>query len=119
MILADFAYARSHKPKEAYLYRGTYRRWNRPKATPLISTIYFSLYGSGILYNVVDLKSKDNFNFGLVALSSGVSFFNDLELNVSFATPVINKSLSYENSMIVIGFDIPIFEYLSALKKNK
>ncbi|WP_158848106.1 hypothetical protein [Algibacter sp. L1A34] len=118
LILFDFGYTRSQKPKEWYKYRGKYRKWNVPSADPLIDDVYLSVYGSGILYNVVDLKSQDNFDFPLVGLGGGITFFNNLEFNISYSVPVINNSMSYDNSMVSFGFDIPIFEYLGALKKK-
>ena len=119
-ILFDFGYTHSQKPMKWYKYRGKYRRWLEPQKSPLINDVHLSIYGSGILYNVVDLKSQDNFDFAVVGIGGGVTFFNNMELNISYSVPIINKTLSYNNSMINIGFDIPIFEYLSALrKKNK
>ncbi|GAA4236909.1 hypothetical protein GCM10022291_22420 [Postechiella marina] len=118
-ILFDFGYTRSQKPKEWYKYKGKYRKWNGPSADPLIDDIYLSVYGSGILYNVVDLKSQDNFNFPLIGVGGGITFFNDLELNVSYSVPIISNSMSYDNAFLSLGFDIPIFEYLGALRAKK
>ncbi|MGV3698029.1 hypothetical protein [Flavobacterium sp.] len=120
IILADFGYSRCHKPNEPYLYRGKLRYWETPVVAPLINDIYISIYGSGILYNVVNLKSKENFNFGLVGINAGVTFFNGLEVNVSLAEPIIDRRFSPENTMFIVGVDIPIFEYIKALnKKNR
>ncbi|PSG87063.1 hypothetical protein C7H61_13210 [Mesoflavibacter zeaxanthinifaciens subsp. sabulilitoris] len=118
-VLFDFDYTHSQKPMQWYKYRGKYRRWLEPTKDPLIDDIYLSIYGSGILYNVVDLKSQDNFDFAMVGVGAGVTFFNKLELNISYSVPIIDKSLSYDNAMINIGFDIPIFEYLRALKNKE
>ncbi len=117
-LLFDFDYTHSKKPLEWYKYRGTYRRWKGPVKDPLIDDIYLSIYGSGILYNVVDLKSQDNFNFALIGIGGGITFFNNLEFNISYSVPIISNSLSYDNSMVSFGFDIPIFEYLKALKSK-
>ena len=68
--------------------------------------------------NVVNLKSKENFNFGLVGANTGITFFNGLEVNISYAIPIIERSLSSENSMVIVGLDIPIFEYIKALNKK-
>ncbi|NIK91169.1 hypothetical protein GZ212_03305 [Mangrovimonas sp. CR14] len=115
-MLFDFDYTRSQKPMDWYLYKGTYRRWVSPPKDPLINDIYISFYGSGVIYNVVDLKSQDNFNFAIAGVGTGVSFFNDLELNISYSVPIIEKSLSFDNAMLMMGFDIPIFEYIRALR---
>lgn len=117
-VLADFDYTHSQKPLEWYKYRGKYRRWKGPVSDPLINDIYFSIYGSGILYNVVDLKSEDNFNFGLIGFGAGISFFNDLEFNISYSVPIIEKKFSYDNAFINLGFDIPIFEYIRAVRNK-
>ena len=118
-VLADFDYTHSHKPLEWYKYRGTYRRWKGPVSDPLISNVYLSIYGSGILYNVVDLKSEENFDFGLIGIGAGVTFFNNLEFNISYSVPIIDKGFSYDNAFINLGFDIPIFEYIGALRNKK
>lgn len=118
-VLFDFDYTHSQKPMQWYKYRGKYRRWLEPTKDPLIDDVYLSIYGSGILYNVVDLKSQDNFDFAVVGIGGGVTFFNNLELNISYSVPVIGKSLSYDNAMLNFGFDIPIFEYLQALRKKE
>ncbi len=116
----DWGYKRSHQPMEWYQFRGNYVRYLEPQSEPLIKDLYAVVYGSGILYNVVDLKSQDNFNFGILGLGTGITFFNDMELNVSYSIPFIDKSLSSENAFLSLGFDIPIFEYLKALgNKNK
>ncbi|WP_417371852.1 hypothetical protein [Gelidibacter japonicus] len=116
--LFDFGYTRSHKPMEWYKYRRKNRRWLNPVPAPLINDVYLMVYGSGILYNVLDLKSEENFNFALAAAGFGVSFFNDLEVNISYAIPYIDKSFSQENALISLGVDIPIFEYIKALSQK-
>lgn len=119
-LFADFEYTRSHKPLEWFQYRGTYRRWKGPVKDPLINNIYGMFYASGIIYNVVDLKSEDNFNFAMVGTGLGVTFFNDLELNISYSVPLIKDESLFENGMVNLGFDIPIFEYLRASRnRNK
>lgn len=118
IMLSDFGYTHAQKPNEPFKYRGSYRSWKSPVNAPLINDVYLLLYGSGIIYNVVDLKSEDNFDFGLIGAGIGVTFFNDLELNVSYSVPIMDKKLSSINSFMNIGFDIPIFEYLRESKKK-
>lgn len=117
-VLADWKYKRSHAPLEWYKYRGNYIRYRAPQPEPLINDFYLHLFGSGILYNVVNLKSKDNFDFAIIGAGLGITFFNDMELNISYSIPIIENSLSSENSMINLGFDIPIFEYITAFRKK-
>jgi hypothetical protein len=115
--LFDFGYTHSQKPEEWYKYKGKYRRWNEPSSDPLIDNIYVSVFGSGVLYNVIDLKSQDNFNFALVGIGGGVTLFNNLEFTISYSVPIIRNSLSYDNAMLSFGMDIPIFEIFSSFKK--
>ena len=118
-LFADFEYTHSHKPLEWYQYRGTYRRWKGPTTAPLINNVYGMIYASGIVYNVVDLKSEDNFNFAMLGTGLGITFFNDLEMNISYSVPLIKGENAFENGMINLGFDIPIFEYIKASRKKK
>lgn len=119
-LFADFEYTRSHKPLEWFQYRGTYRRWRGPVKDPLINNVYGMIYASGIIYNVVDLKSEDNFDFAMLGTGLGITFFNDLELNISYSIPLIKDENPFDNGMINLGFDIPIFEYIRASRnKNK
>lgn len=119
-LFADFEYTRSHKPLEWFQYRGTYRRWSGPVKDPLINNVYGMIYASGILYNVVDLKSEENFDFAMLGTGLGITFFNDLELNISYSIPLIKDENPFKNGMINLSFDIPIFEYIRASRnKNK
>ncbi|MGD9995182.1 MAG: hypothetical protein AB7S69_17920 [Salinivirgaceae bacterium] len=117
-LFADFEYTRSHKPLEWFKYRGTYRRWKGPVKDPLINNVYGMIYASGILYNVVDLKSEDNYNFAMLGTGLGLTFFNELEMNISYSIPLIKNENPFENGMVNLGFDIPIFEYIKA-SRNK
>ena len=117
-LFADFEYTRSHKPLEWFQYRGTYRRWRGPVKDPLINNVYGMIYASGIIYNVVDLKSEENFDFAMLGTGFGITFFNDLELNISYSIPLIKNENPFDNAMINLGFDIPIFEYIRA-SRNK
>ncbi|GGG79876.1 hypothetical protein GCM10007415_10240 [Parapedobacter pyrenivorans] len=115
IILADFKYTHSHRPMEWFRYRGSYRRWKAPSSNPLVSNLYLSLYGSGILYNVVNLKSEKAFDYAIAGAGAGVTFFNSLGFNLSYAIPVFDGNPK-DRGMMVAGFDIPIFEYLQALR---
>jgi hypothetical protein len=116
--VADFDYTHSHKPLEPFQYRGTYRRWKGPVADPFINDIYGMIYASGLIYNIVDLKSESNYDFAMLGAGIGISFFNDLELNVSYSVPLIKGKNSFENGMVNLGFDIPIFEYVKAVRNK-
>ncbi|MEX0966004.1 MAG: hypothetical protein WD077_02105 [Bacteroidia bacterium] len=116
-ILADFEYTRSFGPNQSFKYRGTWRYWdNYAPSKPLINNIYFHLFGSGLIYNIVNLKTNRNFELPLIGVGFGVEFFNSLEANVNYSLPLdLNDDpiILPKRGMLSIGFDVPIFEYLS------
>lgn len=88
---------------------------------PTIHNVHILLYGSGLLYNLTDLKSQKNFNFPVGGLALGLTAYNYLDFNVGMAYPFIpNQKLSIGNPKIInIGFDIRFSEYLQALNKKR
>ena len=115
--LWNWKYTHSFEPGEAYNYYGYKKRsWRRPQQEPLLSDFYVMAYGSGLLYNLVDLKSEDGFNYAIFGAGVGFTFFNGLALNVGYASPMVDKKL--DNGFLNIGLDIPIIEYISALNKK-
>ena len=80
--------------------------YKNPQKVPVISNWYFFIYTSGILYNVVDVKTKQNFTEPIYGAGFGVSFFNKLKLNLS-------GTYNYDFGLN-LGIDIPLFEYLNA-----
>jgi hypothetical protein len=121
-IFSDFKYIRSHPPLEWYKYKGSYRRWKNPVAKPLINNVYIMIYGSGLLYNIVDLKSETNFKYAITGAALGLEFFNGLEFNLGYAIPIIPKDnivQMLDKGFMNIGFDIPIFEYLKAARDKR
>lgn len=123
LIFADYEYTHSHSPMENYLYRGRQYKWLQPASKPLINNVYAFFYGSGLIYNIVNVKSNSNFNNVIIGAGGGLEFFNGLEINLSYAIPYIAKSSFSDlnaKGFINFGFDIPIFEYLSqAIDKSK
>lgn len=115
--LWNWKYTHAFKTGESFNYYGKTTHWFRPQEEPLISDFHIIIYGSGLLYNLVDLKSESDFNYAVVGTGFGITFFNGLSANISIASPIIDKKL--ENSFINFGFDIPIIEYISALSKKK
>lgn len=123
VIFADYKYARSFKPREWFLYRGKQRRWMEPIKKPLLNNIYWSFYGSGLIYNIVDLRSENDFKYPLVGTGLGVEFFNGMDVNISLCVPVVPKAHFIEDCLvnrgfINVGFDIPIFDYIRALRNK-
>ena len=114
----DLKYSRSFEPGEKFKYMGTERVWLRPQKQSLISDMHLMVYGSGLLYNIANLKSNDNFNYAIVGSSIGMTFFNGLSANVGIACPYTDKKFNQDNMYINFGFDIPIIDYISALTKK-
>lgn len=117
----DKRYTRSFQPGEEYMYKGKKYVWIRPQKEPLLIRQELMFYGSGLLYNIVDIKSSKNFNYALAGIGYGFTFFNGLNFNLGITSPInamngveFKKKLFYNAS-----FDIPIIEYISALRKKK
>jgi hypothetical protein len=116
----DNKYTRSFEPGEEFKYFGTNRYWKEPQKEKTISRMEFYLYGSGLLYNLVDVKTEKSFNYTLVGGALGFYFFNGLMLNVGASVPVNTGQPLHSSWMANLSFDIPIVDYINALsKKNK
>jgi hypothetical protein len=117
--LWNWKYTHAFEAGESFEYYGKQNYWLRPQEEPLISDVYVFGYASGLLYNLVDLKSEENFNYALVGAGIGFTFFNGLSANFSISSPIVDNSISSKNSFVNFGLDIPIIEYISALTKKK
>jgi hypothetical protein len=117
--LWNWKYTHAFEAGESFEYYGKQTYWLRPQEEPLISDVYIFGYASGLLYNLVDLKSEENFNYALVGAGIGMTFFNGLSANLSISSPIVDNSISSKNSFVNFGLDIPIIEYISALTKKK
>ncbi len=115
----DLEYTRAFSPGEKFKYKGVNRVWLRPQKKTLISNMHLIIYGSGILYNLADLKSENDFNEAVLGTGLGVTFFNGLSANAGIAVPFTGGNFKSDNAYLNLGIDIPILEYLGALKKNK
>ncbi|WP_179334560.1 hypothetical protein [Winogradskyella costae] len=115
--LWNWKYTHSFEAGESFNYYG-YRKqiWRRPQQEPLISDLYIMAYGSGLLYNLVDLKSEDGFDYAIFGAGIGLTFFNGLAVNIGYASPLVDKKL--DNGFVNVGLDIPIIEYIGALSKK-
>lgn len=83
---------------------------------PVINNIHAVVYGSGLLYQIKALNSADKFNAPVFGAGAGVTFFNGLDLNLSYALPF---SFNTSEGFLCVSFDISIFEYLGALQQKK
>lgn len=115
----DRKYTHSFEPGEEFKYRGRKTHWVRPQSEPLISRGELYLYGSGLLYNIVDIKSQENFNYTLVGSAFGITFFNGLMLNGGIALPINAKNDLSNKYLYTLSFDIPIIEYITAVRKKR
>jgi len=111
----DGGYTHAFGPGEVYKWHGKNYVWTQPQSKPLVSSVYYNIYASGLLYNVLNLKTSQNFDFGFIGSNIGVVFFNGLELSGGVGV-VYKDGLQARNSFFKIDFDIPIIDYLSALK---
>lgn len=115
----DRKYTHSFEPGEEFRYRGRKTYWVKPQKEPIISRYELYFYGSGLLYNIVDIKSQENFNYTLVGSALGVTFFNGLMLNAGVALPINAKSDLSQKYLYTLSFDIPIIEYITAVRKKR
>ena len=117
----NWNYTRSFSSGENFKYYNRpskSRVWNRPQPKPTVNDIHLFVYGSGLLYNIANLKSAENFNYAIAGGGLGMTFFNGLTANASLACPTTGNEFYSENIFFNFGFDIPIVQYLSALKKK-
>jgi len=109
-------------PGETYGSFGySYVKTSPPKE-PLISNWHVLLYGSGILYNVINSSTNKGFNYPLVGFGTGVTFYNALDFNVSIGIPLLETggfSAMKDNAFLSFGFDIQIGEYLKEVGKKR
>jgi hypothetical protein len=115
----DRKYTHSFEPGEEFKYHGRKIYWVKPQKEPIISRYELYLYGSGLLYNIVDIKSQENFNYTLVGGAFGITFFNGLMLNTGVALPINAKSDLSKKYLYTLSFDIPIIEYINAVRKKR
>lgn len=121
IIFADWKYTRSHVPKEWYKYRGTERAWNYAKNDLFINKFYLNIYGSGLLYNIANLKTEKEFDYAIAGTHLGVEMFNGLDISIGYAIPFINgynARKTFNNGFINLSFDVPIFEYIREARKD-
>lgn len=120
--LADYSYKRRHKPMEWYKYRGKFHRYTAPQKMPFVSACHVNFYGSGLLYNLVNVKTEQNFNYALTGTGVSAQFFNGLQIGLSVAMPIISNENFSElraKSFFCVSLDIPVIEYWQAAVKGK
>jgi hypothetical protein len=125
LVFNDKKYTRSHLPNEWYKYKGHFYRFKdegKMNSKPLIVKSYLSFYGSGLLYNIANMKTEEKFNYPIIGTSFGIQFFNDMDMSIGYAFPLATNTKfdqTMKNGFFNFSFDIPIFEYLKAARKDK
>jgi hypothetical protein len=70
----------------------------------------------------VNTGTTKSFNSPLVGVGVGVTFFNDLDFNVSWGRPILNNK-SFNDSSVPsffnVGFDIQFIEYYDRLNQKR
>ena len=121
--LYDSRFFKLRNPGETYRnIIGTKYVRNKPPKDPLISDVHLLVYGSGILYSILNTSSNKTFDAPLLGAGLGLSFSNALDFNVSGAMPMLpdrSFNSSFKNPMLNIGFDVQISEYLSRVNKKR
>ena len=109
-------YLRSFDRGDHFMYYGKEQIARDEQTTPIFSELYFMVYVSGILYNIVDVKTYKSFNDPIFGAGFGVNFFNGLDLTLS-----AGKAFSVRTSkslFIGFSFDIDIVEYFNQVAEN-
>jgi hypothetical protein len=118
----DWGYTNSFNRGETYSYYGKKYLRNRPASKPMVSNIHAILYGSGIMYSLINTGSTKDFNKPLVGAGLGITFFNDLDLNISYGVPIMDDnsfSDNFDYAFINVGVDILFIEYMKRLGKKR
>lgn len=116
--LWDWEYTHSFEPGEKYDYYGLTFIRNYAPRVPTISNIHILAYGSGILYNLVNTGTAEGFNNPLVGAGIGITFFNNLDLNFTYGTFVLQDEKIFSADVpkfYSVGLDIQFTEYLERL----
>lgn len=104
-----------------FLKKRYYTKTSAPKE-PVISNWHLLIYGSGLLYTVINSSTNKEFDFPMAGIGTGITFFNDLDFNISVGVPILDKGDfgdMTDNAFLSFGFDIQIAEYLKGVAKKK
>lgn len=143
--LWDWSFWQTRNPGETYKKRknGTWWVKKSPPKEPVVSNLFLNLYGSGILYNLVNTSTNNEFKLPQIGAGLGLTFFNGLDLTFSLGVPIFDdkpflpsnkreditysngvtksfkKTDSFDYAYFNLGFDIQFGEYLDRLNKNR
>lgn len=120
--LYDWQYINSFSRGETFKYWGkTYIR-NAPPSEPILSNVHLLLYGSGIMYNLVNTGTTQDFNSPLVGGGFGLTFYNGLDINFSVGTAILDNTPFLHPSVPFfynLGMDIQFIEYIDRLNQKR
>jgi hypothetical protein len=117
--LLDWAYTNSFGRQETFTYWGKRYLRLEPAGEPTVSNLHLLLYGTGLLYNLANTGTTSDFNRPLIAGGLGLTFFNQLDLNVTAGIPVNANAGEATPLFLNFGFDIRFDEYLQALNERR
>lgn len=121
--LWDWAFSRTRNPGETYQVFGKNSKpfiRDAPPKEPIVSNWHILAYGSGILYNLVNTKTQKEFNMPIIGIGSGLTFYNGLDLNISWGVPIVsNQPINSTNGFWNVGFDIQFIEYYNRLMEKR
>lgn len=119
--IKDFDW-KTRNPGETYRIGGSeYTKITAP-SEPIVSDIHLLLYGSGLLYNILNTGNSSAFKAPLVGTGLGLTFVNALDLNLTAAVPIFSDrsfSSSFDYPLLSLNFDIRFTEYLNRLQKKR
>jgi hypothetical protein len=122
LILMDFEYTQGQPRGAIFRYFGKNRKKLEPPSSPTISNWHLLFYGSGLVYNIVNSSSEPLFDYPILGIGTGITFFNNLDLNISYARAVQSEKRFFSSSnpgFLNIGFDIQFIEYLSRFNRKR
>lgn len=112
----------TRNPGETYRVRKyEYTKVTSPKE-PIVSDIHALLYGSGLLYNILNTGNSSVFKAPLVGTGLGITFVNALDLNLTASIPIFSDrsfKSSFDYPLLSLNFDIRFTEYLNRLQKKR
>lgn len=117
----NYQYTRSFQPGVSFKYynrKGTVRSWNRPQPKPILDDFFVDVHTGGLLYNVVNLKTEENFDFPFVGIGLGCRTFNGITFSGSLNQPYTNNAFNTDNLFFMFSIDIPIIEYITAIRSK-
>ena len=121
--LRDWRRIRSYEYGETFdkTLKGTVKNYNTRK--PLVNDMYLLVYGSGILYNIVNTTTGKDFTYPMLGTGIGIAFYNSLDFNLFYSSPLVSGEEFWESlrhrQMFGFSFDIKLGEYISAARKKR